>query len=128
MADINNDSKQKLRAEDIVPPYDCQSQEGDIKNPATNNENKTNKSPRLPGFDLAEAIMADHRKLTAAKRIGPAQRNVIKHNQNIKSGPKRGPIGYAIEQSLRELSAQQMAVSEIVARDIEQLLNSSSHT
>jgi hypothetical protein len=68
----------------------------------------------IPTFDLAEQIMAEHRKMTAVRRKGPgklARTTKKKHPaesivRNIVPAPVSGP---------------EQIIAEIVARDIENL-------
>jgi hypothetical protein len=69
----------------------------------------------IPKFDLAKQIMAEHRKITAIRRKGPAKNakpSKKKHPAElITPNVKPGPI----------VSGPQQIIAEIVARDIENL-------
>jgi len=69
----------------------------------------------IPKFDLAKQIMAEHRKITAVKRKGPAKNakpSKKKHPAElIARKVKPGPI----------VSEPQQIIAEIVTRDIENL-------
>lgn len=69
----------------------------------------------IPKFDLAEQIMAEHRKITAVKRKGPAKK--------VKSAKKLHPaesIGRNVIANQVNSGPQQI-IAEIVARDIRNL-------
>jgi len=104
-----------LRAKDIMPPY---SNRPPQKNAATNPSGKT----EIPKFDLAEEIMAEHRKVTAIKRKSPGQKT---EPQVQKSAGETA--GHTILPG--QMSSMQMQIiSEIVARDIEKLCKSISQS
>ena len=69
----------------------------------------------IPTFDLAEQIMAEHRKVTAARRKGPGKI----------AGPARKQ--HPAESIIRNvvpgpfLSGPEQVITEIVAKDIENL-------
>ncbi len=69
----------------------------------------------IPKFDLAKQIMAEHRKVTAVKRKGPAKKakpSKKKHPAElIARNVMPGPI----------VSGPRQIIAEIVARDIENL-------
>ena len=69
----------------------------------------------IPKFDLAKQIMAEHRKITAVKRKGPAK--------NTKPSKKKHPAEL-IARNVKSgsiVSEPQQIIAEIVARDIENL-------
>jgi hypothetical protein len=92
----------------------------------------------IPTFDLAEQIMAEHRKVTAVKRKGPGkmarptkkQHPAESITRNVVPGHSRDP-SLGARRSLyesRESSSEarvpaglQQVITEIVARDIENL-------
>jgi len=104
-----------LRAKDIMPPY---SNRPPQKGAATSPSGKT----EIPKFDLAEEIMAEHRKVTAIKRKSPSQKT---EPQVQKSAGETA--GHTILPG--QMSSRQMQIiSEIVARDIEKLCKSISQS
>lgn len=70
----------------------------------------------IPRFDLAEDIMAEHRKIVAIKRKGPDKKIEIQEAE-----PQDEPISYAVGPQRLALSEQEQIITEIVARDIERL-------
>ncbi|MCX5634930.1 MAG: hypothetical protein NTW55_03685 [Planctomycetota bacterium] len=113
--DILQSKADVLRAKDILPPYRDKPPQKDA---ATNPSEKM----EIPKFDLAEEIMAEHRKVTAVKRKSPGQ----------KTEPKvQKPVGVAARHTILpgQISSRQMQIiSEIVARDIERLCKSISQS
>lgn len=97
-----------LRSEDIIPPFDKGTAEQQFK--------QTKDRTKVPKFDLAEEIMAEHRKIIAEKRKSP--------NQKIE--PLR-PIEKSKEQidtkgsSISKTTKENQIIRDIVARDIERL-------
>ena len=70
----------------------------------------------IPRFDLAEEIMAEHRRITAIRRKAPGEKDEAqRHEREAESA------GYAIGQPSPALSEQEQIIAEIVARDIERL-------
>jgi hypothetical protein len=69
----------------------------------------------IPTFDLAEQIMAEHRKVTAAKRKGPGKMAVPARKQHPAESIARNVVPGPI------LSGPEQVIAEIVARDIENL-------
>jgi hypothetical protein len=69
----------------------------------------------IPKFDLAEQIMAEHRKNTAIRRKGPAKKakppKKLHPAELIARNVMPGPI----------VSGPEQIIAEIVARDIENL-------
>ena len=92
-----------LRAGDIIP--------------STNEEPSSQAAAipinEIPQFDLAEKIMAEHRKTTSTRRTAPGRKTEVeKVQQQIKQGR------YAIGQPTLS-SEQNRIIAEIVTRDIE---------
>ena len=113
--DILQSKADILRAKDIMPPY---SNRPSQKDAATNPSEKM----EIPKFDLAEEIMAEHRKVTAVKRKSPGQKT---EPQVQKSA------GETVRHTILpgQISSRQMQIiSEIVARDIEKLCKSISRS
>ena len=82
--------------------------------PATN-EDEMQETGEIPKFNLAEQILAEQRKITAIRRKGPGKM--------AKPPQKRHPaesIGHSVIPR-PVLSGPAQIISEIVARDIEEL-------
>ncbi len=79
-------------------------------------EGKEQKKAEIPRFNLAENIMAEHRRITAIRRKAPGEKTETKY-QHLKAKS----IGYTIKQQRPALSEQEKIITEIVARDIERL-------
>jgi hypothetical protein len=134
-----------LRAHDILPPYKKTSQEDKLEETGedtgrsagaaetTSDKEKTNnikpsqeKSAKaikaqqgkneIPRFDLAEDIMAEHRKISAIRRKAPGKRIEAR-----KAALEAEPAGYTMGWSAPAEPYQQDIIAEIVARDIERL-------
>jgi hypothetical protein len=69
-----------------------------------------NKPNEIPKFDLAEQIMAQHRKNSAIRRKGPGQKNEIPNNQQARS------LNYTAMPPIP--SQEDTIIADIVARDI----------
>ena len=75
----------------------------------------------IPSFDLAEEIMAEHRKIISTKRKSPGQKSdtqIEPKSQQIEPQPVSRPI---ISQLEPVLPIPDQIIAEIVARDIERL-------
>ena len=70
----------------------------------------------IPKFDLAEEIMAEHRKAASAKRRSPQQK------PGMQSKPET--VRYAVRHTETIPLEQKQIIREIVARDIEKLCGS----
>ena len=83
--------------------------------PTTKCEDAMQDNNEIPKFDLAKQIMAEHRKITAVKRKGPAKNAKPSKKMHpaelITRNVKPGPV----------ISEPQQIIAEIVARDIENL-------
>jgi hypothetical protein len=91
--------------------------EGIPSAPATTEQQKSG----IPKFDLAEDIMAEHRRITAIRRKAPGQIDEAqKQVQENESGV------YTTEEPSTALSEQEEIIAEIVARDIERLCRGGS--
>ena len=95
-------SRPVLRAKDIIPG---------AANPAGKGEGVSNTD--IPRFDLAEDIMAEHRRLTTVRRKGPG-------------GPEPVNLGVRSSQSIHSFSEgfndiRDPIIADIVTRDIERL-------
>ena len=83
--------------------------------PTTKCEDAMQDNNEIPKFDLAKQIMAEHRKITAVKRQGPAK--------NAKPSKRKHPAEL-ITRNVKPrpiISEPQQIIAEIVARDIENL-------
>lgn len=139
-----------LRAADIVPPYrqetqrEAKSQEGSEDAGAVSaSTEKSREAARAPGkdaaeapaesageqrersdiprFDLAEEIMAEHRKITAVRRRGPSERKGTTATES-----EAEPGGQAVERFMPAQSEGDKILAEIVARDIERFYQGTS--
>ena len=90
-----------LRASDIIPHSNKESHQ------------ITTAQTEMPKFDLAEKIMAEHRKITAVKRKSPTQRN---KPQKLHQQARLIP----------DVSQQDSVIAEIVARDIARFCRNNS--
>ena len=112
--DILQSKADILRAKDILPPYsDRPPQKDAAANPPEKME--------IPKFDLAEEIMAEHRKVTAVKRKSPGQKTEPQVQKSAGEPARHTILPGQIS------SGQMQIISEIVARDIEKLCKSISH-
>jgi hypothetical protein len=99
-----------LRAKDIIPG---------AASPAGKGEGVSNTD--IPRFDLAEDIMAEHRRLTAVRRKGPDSPAPV----NLTPSPGL-PVAVRPSQSSHSFSEgfnyiSDPIIADIVTRDIEQL-------
>ena len=86
-----------------------------VNEPPTVREDTMQETNGIPKFDLAEQIMAEHRKITAVRRKGPGK---------MASPPKKQHPAELIERNVMPelvLSGSEQVIAEIVARDIENL-------
>ena len=86
-----------------------------VNEPLTIREDAMQETSEIPTFDLAEQIMAEHRKNTAIRRKGPAKKakspKKLHPAELIARNIMPGPI----------VSGPEQVIAEIVARDIENL-------
>jgi hypothetical protein len=132
--DTNSESRKAdvLRARDIIPsapPY------GNIADKEENFQETVppppavpdtpvesdQKTSEIPKFNLAEKIMAEHRKITAIRRKAPGEKDV---DQKLELEAE--PAKDTASQSKPQLSEQRQIIAEIVARDIEMLCRGSA--
>jgi len=73
--------------------------------------------PEIPEFNLAEQILAEQRKVSALRRKGPARA------RRIQAAKTSEAAGANITQAESAESSVESIVSEIVARDIEEMLH-----
>ncbi len=108
-----NEQRKKdiLRASDIIPSTD-------------NNKNRQTTPPAdIPKFDLAEQIMAEQRKIIAAKRKRPGTKEAlsIKHKAQNAATPET-PYAERLTTEIRSMGYASRdtdrIIAEIVARDI----------
>jgi hypothetical protein len=118
-----NSSKQNdddiLRASDIMPPYKVRPVQKVPAEPADEKQRQR----EIPKFDLAEEIMSEQRKITAAKRkspgkVGPA---ILRKSRDLTRLDQVESVSHAIMQPTLPLSNQQQIIVEIVAKDIAKL-------
>ena len=86
-----------------------------VSKPPTVREDAMQETNDIPKFDLAEQIMAEHRKITAVRRKGPAKKA---------NPPKKLHPAEFINRSVKPrliVSEPGQIIAEIVARDIEKL-------
>jgi hypothetical protein len=109
-----------LRASDIIPPYKVQPAQ---KMPAEPTSSKQ-RQREIPRFDLAEEIMAEQRKVTAARRKSPNKSfdASLGRTQDGKNGVSR----WQEETDPRLDGGQQQIIAEIVAKDITKLCEASA--
>jgi hypothetical protein len=130
-ADILQCKADVLRARDIIPPFNRKPQEHQtVKSSAAKDagsedthiiptENQQGK-PEIPKFDLAEQILAQHRKVTATRRKAPEQKTefqVPEQKSRLETHIGSIPI-ISFE--------QEQVILEIVARDIQRLYSDMS--
>jgi len=86
-----------------------------VSEPPAIREDTMQDTSEIPKFDLAEQIMAEHRKITAVRRKGPGKKAKAPKKphpaESIARNVKPGQISLGPEQ----------VIAEIVARDIENL-------
>lgn len=107
-ADILECKGDVLRARDIIP--------GGGKNSPTPLPSPNNPQSEIPKFDLAGDIMAEQRRLIAAKRKGPGKKIEAEVTQPRPAAAK------AVEQPPLQANQQDNLLREIVKRDIEKLI------
>lgn len=109
---VQTAEKEKAAGQDIEI---TKSEETSKKGPAEPKDSEREKT-EIPRFDLAEKIMAEHRKVTAVKRKAPGKKHELqKEERQSKS------VGGAVEQPEPVSLEQEQIIAEIVARDIEKL-------
>lgn len=85
-------------------------------NSSDERENAMQETNDIPKFDLAEQIMAEHRKNTATKRKGPAKKSKL-----LKKQHPAQLIARNIMMPRPIVNGPEQVIAEIVARDIENL-------
>jgi len=86
-----------------------------VNEPPTIHEEAMQESNEIPKFDLADQIMAEHRKNTSIRRKGPAKKaKPPKKKHPAELIARNGKPGLIV-------SGPQQIIAEIVARDIENL-------
>jgi len=118
-----------LRGRDIIPgapPYGNTAGQENLQETAQNEPyppavpktpvETDQKTSEIPKFNLAEEIMAEHRRITAIRRRGPGEKDESQ-KQERESEPAEDTNG----QPKPALSEQEQIIVEIVARDIESL-------
>jgi hypothetical protein len=142
--DILQSRKDILRAKDIIPPFKQEpaqearqeaAEQKDAAGESAEPAPQEGKEPveigqekpaepaappqksEMPRFDLAEDIMADQRRMTAIRRKAPAEKKEpkVQEVQLEAAGRRFEPVTSATPQ-------EQRIIAQIVARDIERLL------
>ena len=109
----DNDKPDILRAEDIIPHSN-----GNDKQSHSPSEDG---QPKVPKFDLADEIMAEHRKIASVKRKSPNK--IIEPLRPIDTS--KGQTDTA-SNPISETIEEKQAIRDIVARDIERLCRGES--
>ena len=86
-----------------------------VSEPPAIREDAMQETNDIPKFDLAEQIMAEHRKITAVRRKGPGKMASPPKKQHPAESVTRNVVPGPI------LSGSEQIIAEIVARDIENL-------
>ncbi len=112
---IKKDSKKNdiLRSEDIIPPFD--------KDTEGQQSKRTEGRTDVPKFDLAEEIMAEHRKISSIKRKSPDQK--VEPLRPIDKSKGQTDI---TSSTIPETIEEKQAIRDIVARDIERFCRGES--
>ena len=106
--DIVKCKKDILRARDVIPSFKPQTVPAEPEGGAVDLTRA-----EVPKFDLAEDIMANQRKVTSEKRLGPGKKPVAK------SGVSKASAGVGAAGKSKLYSPEQdKIIAEIVARDI----------
>lgn len=106
-ADILQCKKDVLRASDIIPGLPKPNDSSRQKSPKTPEAaGKTPETADIPRFDLAEKILAEQRKIGAARRKAPSQQSLTGQPK-----PKAEPLKWVFPE-------RDSIITEIVARDI----------
>jgi len=102
-----------VEANKKVPTQKAVSDNTKSKGKKTVSSSSTHQAQRsVPSFDLAQEIMAEQRKITSAKRMGPGvKKTAPKSPLKIESAGRKKAV----------LSEQSLIIAEIVTRDIEKL-------
>jgi hypothetical protein len=110
----SNDKKRKRSLKEMTP-RPAAKKAPLVSEPPAIREDAMQETGEIPKFDLAEQIMAEHRKITAIRRKGPGKKAKAPKKphpaESIARNVKPGPISLGPEQ----------VIAEIVARDIENL-------
>jgi hypothetical protein len=86
-------------------------------------EDTSHDDGKIPKFDLADELMAGHRKVTARRRKAPGKKNQVTDEQlNAES------LTYAIGHQMPVSSEGEQVIAEVVARDIKRLCKADSLT
>ena len=109
----NAEMRRILRGKDIIPHLNPECPDADGRAGDAAASETASKAPGVPEFDLNDRTLSGHRRAAATRRKKPGRKRQPTIQQN-----EAGPIGYAIEQSLHELSYEHRIVAEIVAKDI----------
>jgi len=102
---IKNNSAKKSKKSSKKKPV--------VSEPSAGREDAMQENNEIPKFDLAKQIMAEHRKITAVKRKGPAKK--------ARPPKKLHPAELIARKPRPILLGPEQVIAEIVARDIENL-------
>ena len=108
--DIKN-KPQALRAQDIIPSV----KEGNSSGTAPDEKTEI----AVPQFDLAQEIMAQQRKATAERRKKPGGKLPANREKT-----EINPSDRSVRAKTIQISTQDPAIAEIVARDIQRMFQS----
>lgn len=112
-ANINKQNDDNiLRANDIIPPY--KSRTGPIGSDSQESISSKQQEHAIPRFNLAERIMSEQRKASAAKRKAPGMNIAIPSTHQERTGS----VKHAVMPPTTLLFNQQEVIAQIVARDI----------
>jgi len=109
------DEQKSPQNPDFIPIKEVQPS----KKPHLSLENTEKPTPQIPTFDLANEIMAEQRKITAVKRVGPGKKTALRGQKPQLDSPdlvEQRPIASPAEKD--------QVIAEIVARDIQRLRRS----
>jgi hypothetical protein len=111
--DSDNDKQDILRAEDIIPHPNGNEKQSHLPSQEAKHQ--------IPRFDLAEEIMAEHRKIASIKRKSPEQKV-----EPLRPIDKSKGHTEALNSPISETIEEKQAIRDIVARDIEKLCRGES--
>jgi hypothetical protein len=121
-AKLGADEQNNLQNPDFIPIKEVQPSKKpnlSLDNTGLEPENTENTKPQIPTFDLANEIMAEQRRITAVKRMGPGKKT---DSRGIKTQFDSNNL---IElQPSADPAQKNQVISEIVARDIQSLRRS----
>ncbi len=112
--DVKQEQPQRLGFKEIVPGRD------DMDTHETGGPTPV----EIPAFDLGRQMMAQHRKVIATRRKGPAKQSQTPASCNppVTSYPVKSPRNWAVYATKEQMDI----IADIVARDIERLRSGES--